>query len=91
MYGYFMTTQEKLFQKARNNPDGLSFKDFQTLMSKAGWIEKRHKGSHAIWYSPKGFRLPIQNRNGKAKGYQVKQFLELCSKEATQVAEVVSI
>ena len=80
-----MTAQEKLFQKARNNPDGLSFKDFQTLMSRAGWENKRQKGSHEIWYSPKGFRLPVQNREGKAKGYQVKQFLKLLTEETAQV------
>lgn len=33
-------------------------------------------GSHRIWYSPTGYRLPIQEgRSGKAKGYQVEQFL----------------
>lgn len=71
IYSYYMTAQEKLFQKARNNPDGLSFKDFQTLMSRAGWVNKRQKGSHEIWYSP--------------KGYQVKQFLKLLTEETEQV------
>jgi hypothetical protein len=32
--------------------------------------------SHQIWYSPTGHRLSIQEgRDGKAKGYQVEQFI----------------
>ena len=53
----------------------LAFGDFETLLNQQGWIFKRQTGSHAIWNSPKGYRLVIQNKNGKAKGYQVKQFL----------------
>jgi len=34
------------------------------------------KGSHQIWYSPKRYRLSMQEgKGGKAKGYQVEQFL----------------
>jgi hypothetical protein len=33
--------------------------------------------SHEIWYSPGRRRLPIQpTGNGKAKAYQVRQFLK---------------
>jgi len=71
-----MTKREKLLVRARNNPNGLSFAEFQTLLRQAGWIFDHQKGSHQIWYSPKRLRLPIQEtRNGKAKGYQVEQFL----------------
>jgi len=67
--------REKLLQKARNNPSGLSFNDFRALMKYCGWLEDHQTGSHQIWYSPSKFRISIQNRKGKAKGYQVKQFL----------------
>ena len=70
-----MSKQDKALEKAINNPDGLSFDEFQTLMKRSGWIMDHQKGSHQIWYSPKKYRLSIQNRNGKAKGYQVRQFL----------------
>lgn len=70
-----MTKQDKLLKKALNNPSDLAFGDFETLLNQQGWIFKRQTGSHAIWNSPKGYRLVIQNKNGKAKGYQVKQFL----------------
>ena len=76
-----MTKQEKLLVKANNNPDGLSFSDFQTLMLRFGWIMDHQSGSHQIWYSPKSFRVSVQNRNGKAKGYQVKQFLARLAEE----------
>ena len=70
-----MSVHKKLLEKAKNNPSGLSFKEFESILTKAGWVNKRQKGSHAIWHSPKGFMLPIQNMAGKAKSYQVKQFL----------------
>lgn len=61
--------------KARNNPEGLSFNEFTTLMTRFKWMMDHQSGSHQIWYSPSGYRISIQNRSGKAKGYQVKQFL----------------
>ena len=71
-----MTRREKLFARAMNNPRDLSFEEFQTLLSRAGWTLDHQKGSHQIWYSPKRYRFPIQEgRSGKAKGYQVEQFL----------------
>ena len=70
-----MSKHEKLLQKAQANHEGLSFEDFQTLMQRCGWMMDHQSGSHQIWYSPKGDRISVQNRKGKAKGYQVKQFL----------------
>ena len=70
-----MTKREKLLNKARDNPRGLAFDDFCTLLSQSDWTFDHQTGSHHIWYSPSGFRLSIQDRNGQAKGYQVEQFL----------------
>jgi hypothetical protein len=71
-----MTKHQKLFARAKNNPKGLSFKEFQTLLRQSGWTFDHQKGSHQIWFSPDRQRLPIQEaNNGKAKGYQVEQFL----------------
>lgn len=75
-----MSKHEKLLLKAFNKSDSLSFDEFQTLMSRCGWVLDHQTGSHQIWYSPNAYRISVQNRNGKAKGYQVKQFL-------TQLAE----
>jgi hypothetical protein len=70
-----MSQHTKLLNKAKRNPEGMSFADFQTLMTQCGWIKDRQRGSHQIWYSLEEARLSIQNRNGMAKGYQVQQFL----------------
>jgi len=41
-----------------------------------GWILKRQEGSHRIYISPQGYRLSVQPRGAKAKGYQVRQLLK---------------
>jgi len=66
----------KLLEDARNNPGGISFKDFEQLMRLSGWRFKRQKGSHRLWASPRGQLLPVQPRGSKAKDYQVRQFLK---------------
>jgi len=77
-----MDRLEKLLAAARNNPSGLSFKDFEALLKRAHWKFDRQKGSHQIWYSPKNSLISIQPRGGKAKGYQVKQFLGVYDRES---------
>lgn len=76
-----MNKQEKLLQKALNNPYGLSFNEFVTLLKRLGWKYERCKGSHEAWFSPGGKLLVIQNNKGKAKGYQVRQFIEQYNSE----------
>ncbi len=77
-----MNRLEKLLEAARNNPSGLSFRDFEALLKRAGWMFDRQKGSHRIWYSPKNSLLSIQSSGAKAKGYQVRQFLEVYDRES---------
>lgn len=72
-------------EKAVNNPRGLKFDDFKKLLAAHGWIEDRQTGSHQIWYSPNKQRISIQNRNGQAKEYQVKQFLTMQTTETEEV------
>ncbi len=76
-----MTQKEKLLLRAINNPNDLSFEDFKTLLKQSGWILDHQTGSHQIWYSSKGCRLSVQNNKGKAKSYQVKQFLQQRERE----------
>lgn len=38
VYSYKMSKQEKLLHKAKNNPGGLHFCEFITLMKHCGWI-----------------------------------------------------
>lgn len=79
-----MSQYQKLLSKAKRNPIGLSFAEFQTLMTQCGWIKDRQRGSHQIWYSPKGERLSVQTRSGMAKGYQVLQFLSFTKEETDE-------
>jgi hypothetical protein len=43
-----MTKKEKLLDKAKNNPNGLSIDDFRTLLKHQGWILDHQRGSHEI-------------------------------------------
>lgn len=71
-----MTKREKLWKKATESPQNLTFDEFETLLKQMKWTFDRQKGSHRLWYSPLGQVLPIQPRkDGKAKVYQVQQFL----------------
>lgn len=76
-----MSKRHKLFDKAKRNPGGISFPEFQTLLSHCGWIKDRQRGSHQIWYSREGERLSVQERKGMAKGYQVRQFLDFMKED----------
>ncbi len=76
-----MTKREKLWKKAQESPQNLTFDEFETLLRQTGWIFSRQRGSHCLWYSPNGQSLPIQPRkDGKAKLYQVQQFIR-CQQE----------
>ena len=69
---------DKSLKKAINNPDGLRFTEFQNLLEAHGFVCARSKASHFTYCSDKYRRsLPVQDNNGKAKGYQVKQFLRI--------------
>lgn len=72
-----MTKTDKLLDKARNNPAGLGFDEFETLLGRLGWHKDRQSGSHRIYIAPGGQRLSIQPRGAQAKAYQVRQFLEI--------------
>jgi predicted RNA binding protein YcfA (HicA-like mRNA interferase family) len=76
-----MTKKEKLWRKAQQSPQNLTFKEFETLLEQSGWSFARQTGSHRLWFSSNGQSLPIQPRkDGKAKIYQVQQFIK-CEQE----------
>ncbi|MBI5450854.1 MAG: type II toxin-antitoxin system HicA family toxin [Gammaproteobacteria bacterium] len=77
-----MGKTEKLLEKARRHPENLDFGDFETLLGRLGWAMDRQAGSHRLWISPKGARLPIQPRGAQAKSYQIKQFLRIHDEES---------
>lgn len=81
MYSYIMSKKDKLLSKARNNSHGLHFEEFESLMNLCSWIFDHQSASHRIWYSPKGQRISVQPKGAMAKGYQVKQFLNIYDEE----------
>ena len=73
-----MAKHHKLLQKALNSPASLRFGDLVTLVRAAGFSLKRISRSHHIFAHPKLIeQLNLQNVKGKAKAYQVKQFIDL--------------
>jgi len=70
--------KRKLLQKIYNNNKNVSFGDFVTLVEAFGFNRIRVKGSHNIFAKDDVNDLVnIQNDNGQAKPYQIKQFLAL--------------
>ena len=68
--------KRKLLEKIQNGSKNLRYSDFVTLIEAFGFEHIRAKGSHEI-FKREGVAdtINIQNRNGYAKSYQVKQFL----------------
>ena len=68
----------KLFRKALNNPKNLPFHDFLQLARAFGFRLARTSGSHHILtHADVAERLNLQEVDGKAKPYQVRQFLRI--------------
>lgn len=80
-YSYSMAKLYKLLEKARTNPSGLSFKEFEALLEAAHWRFRRQTGSHRVWISRGNRSVPIQPRGAKAKAYQVQQVLRILDEE----------
>lgn len=73
-----MSRLQKLLDRARRAPASLSFDDFVWLVESHGYEHKRTSGSHRIYQNEAGEFLNLQvDRSGKAKPYQVKQFLNI--------------
>lgn len=73
-----MSKKQKLLQQVLNNPKSVSFKDMVSLIEAFGFTLSRINGSHHIFTHPEIAELVnIQNVKGKAKPYQIRQFLSL--------------
>lgn len=69
---------EKLFQKILSGSKNVSFSDFVKLLNAFGFELDRINGSHHIFKHREITELiNIQNVKGKAKPYQIKQFLSI--------------
>lgn len=74
-----MSKKEKLLQRVQNNPNNVRFGDFCTLLEYFDFVLQRTRGSHHLYQHPDLDEvMNIQpKKDGKAKGYQVRQFLKL--------------
>jgi predicted RNA binding protein YcfA (HicA-like mRNA interferase family) len=66
----------KLLLKAIHSPQNLRFAELKSLAECFGYRLDRINGSHHIFVHTQAERpLNVQNAGGKAKPYQVRQFL----------------
>jgi len=78
MWYHVIVKINKLLKKAINNPGNLHFEELQNLLERSGFEWVRTGGSHHQYDRKKRKRLlPIQEKNGMAKEYQVRQFLSI--------------
>jgi hypothetical protein len=79
---------KKLFNATANNPNDVRFDDICKLAGAFGFAYKGGKGSHKA-YSQEGVEdmLNLQNVKGKAKPYQVKQFLRIIQEYELKLKE----
>lgn len=73
-----MVKKRKLFDKLLSGSKNVRFEEFTILIEAFGFTLDRIKGSHRIYKHmaiPRSF--PVQSMKGKAKPYQIEQFLKI--------------
>jgi len=78
----------KILEKARNSPENIRFRDIWKLAEACGFALDRINGSHHIFVHPDLPELVnLQDDNGKAKAYQVRQLIKLIDKYTLKIGE----
>lgn len=78
----------KLLEKALSGSRSIRFAEMRTLVEAFGFRLVRVSGSHHIFVHPAILELVnIQNQKGKAKPYQIRQFLQLVEQYDLQIEE----
>jgi predicted RNA binding protein YcfA (HicA-like mRNA interferase family) len=78
----------KLLQKAVSAPQNFRFSDMVTLAEAFGFRLSRKSGSHQMFIHPRVTELlNLQDVRGKAKPYQIRQFLKLVEKYNLEMGE----
>ncbi|HJH28699.1 MAG TPA: type II toxin-antitoxin system HicA family toxin [Methanosarcinaceae archaeon] len=73
--------KRRLFEDLKNNPKNVRFEKLCKIVEAFGFRFKGGKGSHRIYVQEEiGEMLYFQNVGGKAKPYQVKQFIKIVEK-----------
>ena len=77
-----MSDVREILEKMKNNPKGLRFNELKKVCEHYFGKPRQSGSSHCIYKTPwpGDPRVNIQNHNGKAKTYQVKQVLEAIEK-----------
>jgi hypothetical protein len=77
-----MSDLEKLLTQLKTNPRNCRFQDLCKICDYYFGKPRQNKGSHRIYKTPwpGDPRINIQNHQGKAKVYQVKQVLSAIEK-----------
>lgn len=70
---------DRLLARVRDGSlNNVAFRDFVRLVKALGFEHVRTRGSHATYHHPASVRLlSIQPKAGKAKSYQIAQFLQI--------------
>jgi predicted RNA binding protein YcfA (HicA-like mRNA interferase family) len=80
--------KRRLLQKALNSPQNMRFSEMIVLVEAFGFRLSRSSVSHRIFTHPDLKELlNLQEVDGKAKPYQVRQFLRIVEKYDLQLGE----
>lgn len=80
--------KRKLLEKVLAGSKNISFHDIVVLAESFGFHLSRVKGSHFIFTHPDIPELiNLQEKNGKAKPYQVREFLQLVEKYKLELGD----
>lgn len=83
-----MSKCDKLLKRARPASKAVRFEELCALAECYGFVFARQEGSHRVYKHPT-YRdiMNLQNDNGQAKPYQVRQLLEAIEAGAGQPSE----
>jgi predicted RNA binding protein YcfA (HicA-like mRNA interferase family) len=80
--------KRKLLEKILSSSKNVRFNDMITLVESFGFRLSRVSGSHHIFVHPKVRELVnLQNVNGKAKPYQIRQFFQIVERYNLQLGD----
>jgi len=80
--------KKKLLKQILNNPKNVKFNNFIIIVEAFGFTHTRTDGSHHI-YKCKAVNeiVNVQNVNGEAKPYQIKQFFSIIERYNLEMEE----
>jgi predicted RNA binding protein YcfA (HicA-like mRNA interferase family) len=79
---------KKLLRKAVSAPQNFRFSEMVKLAEAFGFRFSRKRGSHHVYVHPSVSELlNLQEVGGKAKPYQIRQFLKLVEKYNLELGE----